>query len=162
MKADNKKNWFKNFFCSNLVWTPIPYMASHYVWENPALSQHERYSYLLYYIVVMWWSQTTHYIKIQSRSCNDVFHIKHLLSYETITAYIFSKGMILSPKILKKIKCCDCNRNLTHKHLVRKRALNHLAKLAKWLRCIVRTYLYGAFDFMSRNSLHENSGNYRV
>ena len=137
-------------------------MASHFVWENPALSQHEWYSYLLYYIVVMWWSQTTHYIKIQSRSCNDALHIKHLLSYKTITAYMFSKWIILSPKILKKIKYCDCNRNWTHNHLVLKRALNHLAEPAKWLSCIVRAYLYGAFDCMSRNFLLENSGKYRV
>ena len=27
---------------------------------------------------------------------------------------------------------------------VRKRSLNHLAKLAKWLSCVVSTYLYGA------------------
>ena len=33
----------------------------------------------------------------------------------------------------------------THNHLVPKRTLNHLAKLAKWLSCVVRSYLYGAF-----------------
>ena len=33
-------------------------------------------------------------------------------------------------------------------HLIRKRILNHLAELAKWLRCIVSTYLYGTFDSM--------------
>ena len=137
-------------------------MASHFLWENPVLSLHEQYSCLLYYIVVTRWSQTTHYIKIQSRSCNDALHIKHLLSYKTITAYMFSKWIILSPKILKKIKCCDCNRNWTHNHLVCKQALNHLAKLVKWLSCIMRTFLYGAFDCMSRNSLLENSGNYKV
>ena len=36
----------------------------------------------------------------------------------------------------------------THNHLVRKRTLNHLAKLVKWLSCVVSTYLYGAFDCM--------------
>ena len=36
----------------------------------------------------------------------------------------------------------------THNHLVRKRTLNHLAKLAKWLSCVVIIYLYGAFDCM--------------
>ena len=40
----------------------------------------------------------------------------------------------------------DCNMNPTHSHLVRKQTLNHLDKLAKWLSCVVRTYLYGAFD----------------
>ena len=36
----------------------------------------------------------------------------------------------------------------THKYLVRKRILNHLAKLVKWLCCVVSTHLYGAFDCM--------------
>ena len=33
-----------------------------------------------------------------------------------------------------------------YNHLVRKRTLNHLAKLAKWLSCVVSAYLYGAFN----------------
>ena len=31
----------------------------------------------------------------------------------------------------------DCNGIRTHNHLVLKRTLNHLAKLAKWLSCVV-------------------------
>ena len=42
----------------------------------------------------------------------------------------------------------DCNETRTHKHLVCKRTLNHLAKLTKWLSCVVSTYLYGAFNCM--------------
>ena len=42
----------------------------------------------------------------------------------------------------------DCNGIRTHNHLFRKRTLNHLAKLAKWLSYVVSTYLYGAFDCM--------------
>ena len=42
----------------------------------------------------------------------------------------------------------DNNEVRTHKHLVCKRMLNHLAKLVKWLGCVVSTYLYGAFDSM--------------
>ena len=42
----------------------------------------------------------------------------------------------------------DSNGIRTHNHLVRKETLNHLAKLAKWLSCVVRTYLYAAFDCM--------------
>ena len=42
----------------------------------------------------------------------------------------------------------DCKGTRTHNHLVRKRTLNHLAKLAKWLSCAMSTYLYGAFDCM--------------
>ena len=37
------------------------------------------------------------------------------------------------------IICCpsDCNGTRTHNHLVRKRTLHHLAKLAKWLSFVV-------------------------
>ena len=40
----------------------------------------------------------------------------------------------------------DCNWTRTQNHLVLKRTLNHLAELAKWLSCVLITYLYGAFD----------------
>ena len=40
----------------------------------------------------------------------------------------------------------DFNNFRTHNHLVRKRTLDHLSKLAKWLSCIVAIYMYGAFD----------------
>ena len=42
----------------------------------------------------------------------------------------------------------DCYGTRTHNHLVRKQALNHLAKLIKCLSCIVSTYLHGSFDCM--------------
>ena len=40
----------------------------------------------------------------------------------------------------------DCNWTRTQNHLVLKRTLDHLAKLAKWLSCVLSAYLYGAFD----------------
>ena len=42
----------------------------------------------------------------------------------------------------------DCNRTRTHNHLDHKQALNHLAKLAKWLSCVASTHLFGTFDCM--------------
>ena len=39
-----------------------------------------------------------------------------------------------------------------HNHFLRKGTLNHLAKLTKWLSCVVSTYLYGAFDCMLLSS----------
>ena len=42
----------------------------------------------------------------------------------------------------------DSNRIPNYNHLFRKETLKHLAKLAKWLSCVVSTYLYGAFDCM--------------
>ena len=40
------------------------------------------------------------------------------------------------------------NRIQTHNHLICQQTLNHLAKLAKCLSCVVSTYLHGAFDYM--------------
>ena len=42
----------------------------------------------------------------------------------------------------------DCSWTRTHNNVAHKRTLNHLAKLAKWLSCVMSTYLYGAFDCM--------------
>ena len=42
----------------------------------------------------------------------------------------------------------DSNGIRTHNHLVCKRKLHHLTKPAKWLSCVVSTYLYSAFDCM--------------
>ena len=49
-------------------------------------------------------------------------------------------------KIWCRSSLSDCNWTRTHNHLVLKRTLNHLAKLAKWLSCVGSTYLHGAFD----------------
>ena len=46
----------------------------------------------------------------------------------------------------------DISEIRTHNHLVHKRTLNHLAKLAKLLCCVLSTYLYGAFDCMLLSS----------
>ena len=40
----------------------------------------------------------------------------------------------------------DSNDIRTHNYLVRNRTLNHLAKMTKWMSCVVSTYLYGASD----------------
>ena len=53
----------------------------------------------------------------------------------------------------------DSNVIRDHNHLIRKRTLIHLAKLAKWLGCFMSTYLYGAFDcviVMSHTSFRVN------
>ena len=39
-----------------------------------------------------------------------------------------------------------CDGTRTHNHLFRKQTLNHFAKLAKWLSCVVSTYLCDEFD----------------
>ena len=40
----------------------------------------------------------------------------------------------------------DCNWTRAQNHLFRIQALNHLAKLAKWLSCVLNYYMYGVFD----------------
>ena len=39
------------------------------------------------------------------------------------------------------LKLSDSNEIVTHNHSVRKRTFNNLAKLTKWLSCVVSTYL---------------------
>ena len=45
----------------------------------------------------------------------------------------------------------------THKHLVCKRTLSHLAKLAKLLSCVVSFYLYSRFDCILLSCHVQNS-----
>ena len=42
----------------------------------------------------------------------------------------------------------DCNCHQTNNHLLHKRTLNDLAKLAKWLSCFLSTYQYVTFVCM--------------
>ena len=71
------------------------------------------------------------------------------------------------PKAFKHNTICDINSIQTHNHLARKRTLNCFAKLAKWLTCVVSTYLYGIhLNFRYRACFEEgvswHSGNYKV
>ena len=53
---------------------------------------------------------------------------------------------LIAPRRCHIWRLSDCNGTRSHNQLIRKRTLNHLAKLGKWLICVVSTYLYGAFD----------------
>ena len=58
-------------------------------------------------------------------------------------------------EFLKQAKArSDCNWTWSHNHLIYKRTLNHLAKLANWLSCVVSTYLYSAFDLCSYHVMY--------
>ena len=79
------------------------------------------------------------------------------MCYYHVTCAFQSKSTLYSCLNVKKLLAwnrrdiwsfSDSNGIQTHNHLVCKRTLNHLAKLAKWLSCVVRTYLYGEFDCM--------------
>ena len=49
-------------------------------------------------------------------------------------------------KLLVQLEKCDYKMTQTHNHLVCKQTLSRLATLAKWMNCVVSTYMCGAFD----------------
>ena len=88
------------------------------------------------------------YVHLLYYKCHKVY-LNHGGSYIDSPDWIKNKKAKLNP-VNKKINKCFQYRNWTRtqNHLVRKRTLNHLAKLAKCLSCVVSTYLYGTFDCM--------------
>ena len=63
---------------------------------------------------------------------------------------LFTKESVVMA--IKQAKFKWLQRDSTLNHLMRKRTLNHLAELPKWLSCVVSTYLYGTFDYMFLSS----------
>ena len=76
-------------------------------------------------------------------------HVTYEFQSESILYSLPERKGTPCSKQVPYLSLIDSNGIRTHNHLVRKRILNHLAKLAKCLRCVVSTYLYGAFDCMS-------------
>ena len=106
---------------------------------------------------ISWKALCTQRVKIQLQQ--DM--ISTFLSFFTFLPQNFKAILPKDSSICKSLKyfcetkasnlllgLSDCNGTRTHNHLVYKRTLNHLAKLAKWLSCVVSTYLYSAFDCM--------------
>ena len=97
----------------------------------------------------------THNHLVQKRTLNHLAKLARWLKYLSILCiWLYPLYSCLNVnELLAQNRCkiwilSDCNRTGTHNHLVRKWTLNHLAKLAKWLSCVVSTYLYSAFDCM--------------
>ena len=100
------------------------------------------------------------------------FHVRYAFQSESTLSSCLNVKELLARNRCNIQSVIDCNGTRTHSHLVRKRTLNHLAKLAKWLNCAVSTYLCGAFDCMfwschvrvsecmARNSLLETGAMY--
>ena len=92
----------------------------------------------------------------------DEGNIFYIPSMQTVCSYrvtvMFQSESTLSSclnvkELLAQNRCDiwnlnECNRTRTNNHLVRKRTLNHLAKVARWLSYVVNSYLYVAFDCM--------------
>ena len=86
----------------------------------------------------------------------ELIYLLHLtVCFYHVTYAFYSKSTLCSCLSAKELfarrrpdiwSLSDCNLIQTHNFLVRKRTLNHLAKLAKWFGCVVSTYLYGAFE----------------
>ena len=85
------------------------------------------------------------YVFVMSRTCFRV--IPH-----SIIACLNVKEIIAwSRREIKGLS--DCNWTQIHERLGNKRTLTYLAKLSKWLSCVVSTYLHGSVDcmFLSRH-----------
>ena len=73
------------------------------------------------------------------------YHVTYAFQSESTLYSCLNVSEILLKSRHEIWSISDCNLNRTHYHLVHKRTLNHLVKLAKWLSCIDSTYLYGEF-----------------
>ena len=76
------------------------------------------------------------------------YHVTYEFESESTLYSSLNLKELLAPRRHHIWRLSDCNWTRTHNHLFRKRRLNHLSKLAKWLSFAVSTYLYGAFECM--------------
>ena len=75
-------------------------------------------------------------------------HVTYVF-YNKSTLYSSLNVKDLLPENRRKVgNLSDCTWTRTNKHLLRKRTLNHFAKLTKWLSWVVSTFLYDVLDFM--------------
>ena len=98
--------------------------------------------------------------------------VLHLTACSYFVMYMFQSESALYlclnvRELLARNRCkisslSDCNQTRTHNHLVCNQTINHLAKLAKWLNCVVYTYLYGAFKCMVSWYIFESELSWKV
>ena len=88
------------------------------------------------------------------------YHITYAFQSESTRYSCLNVKELLARNRCETGSLSECNWTRTHNHLVHKQTLNHLAKLAKWLSCVVSTYLYGSSDcyglIMSRTRFRVN------
>ena len=75
-------------------------------------------------------------------------HVTYAIQNESTLYSCLNVKELLAQSRREIWRLSDWNWTRTQNHLVRKRTLNHLAKLAKWLSCVLSSYLYVAFDCM--------------
>ena len=76
------------------------------------------------------------------------YHVTYPFQSESILYSCLNVNKLLARSRHEIWSLSYCNWNGAHNHSVRKRTLNHLAKPAKWLNCVVSTYLYSVFNCM--------------
>ena len=76
------------------------------------------------------------------------YHVSYEFESESTLYSFLNVKQLPAPSRRHIWRLSDYNGTPTHNHLVLKGIRNHLAKLAKWLSCVVIIYLYGAFDCM--------------
>ena len=75
-------------------------------------------------------------------------HVTYTFQSESTLYSCLNVKELLARSRHKLWRRSDFNLTRTQNHLVLNRTLNHLAKLAKWLSCVLSFYLYSAFDSM--------------
>ena len=85
------------------------------------------------------------------------YHVMHSFQSESTLYSCLNVKEFLARNRPNIWSLTDSNRIRTNNHLVRKRTLNHLAKLSKWLSCVVSTYLYHAFYYHVKCAIQSES-----
>ena len=75
-------------------------------------------------------------------------YVKYAFQSESIPYSCLNERELLARSRIEIWRWSDCICTRTKNHLVLKRTVNHLTKLAKWSSCVLSTHLYGAFDCM--------------
>ena len=95
---------------------------------------------------------------IKSFSFFHVFLISIYLSHIISFSKFYIKAGLIWIKHRRDIwNLTDSNGIRIHNHLVCKQTLNHLAKLAKWLSCVMITYLCGVLMHRTDKYLQDRS-----
>ena len=110
------------------IWLTFSHVAETYraIWENVATG---------YCVVQLWTLGSTVDFASAFSNVVDVIHSIFTLKLPEFQGTPCSK---------ETWSLRDYNWTRTNNQLVHKRTLNHLAKLAKWLNCVVSTYLFSS------------------
>ena len=86
------------------------------------------------------------YLSVTVHLTVSFYHVTYIFQSESTLYSCLNVKELLAVNRCETWSLSDCNWTQSHNHLVQKWTLHHLATLAKWLRSVVSTYLYGAFD----------------